>query len=209
MTNEKLRILVADDHPAFRVGLVGIINQQPDMEVIAEVSDGQEAVDAYRRLLPDVTFLDVRMPRIDGLQALEQIRAITPDAGVIILTTYDLDEDMYKALKYGAMSYLLKDASIEEIVRAIKAVHQRNVDLPKHLADRFLGRQAQHDLSGREFNILELLVAGKTNKEISNSLYISEDTVKTHLKNLFAKLNVHDRTDAVVKAIRRGLVHLK
>ena len=191
------------------MGLVGIINQQADMTVIGEVADGHEAVEAFRRIRPDVTFLDLRMPRVDGLQALEQIRLIDPEAGVIILTTYDLDEDMYKAIKNGAMSYLLKDASIAEIVNAVQAVHQRHVDLPKDLADRFISRQMQQDLSEREFDILEHLVAGKTNKEISSSLYIAEDTVKTHVKNLFAKLDVHDRTDAAVKAIRRGLVRLK
>jgi len=204
-----IRVLVVDDHPPMRMGLVALIKGQAGMDVIAEASDGEEAIEVYDDVRPDVVLMDLRMPGIGGVEAILAIRKKHPDARVIVLSTYDADEDIYRAIQSGAKSYLLKDMSTEEIASTIRAVHAGDSLLPRQVADRLtLGAQRQ-PLTERERDVLEALIKGRSNKEIASALCISEDTVKSHLKTLFSKLRVRDRTGAAVEAIRHGIVHLK
>jgi DNA-binding NarL/FixJ family response regulator len=205
----RIRLLIVDDHPTFRVGLVQLINSQPDMCVIAETADGSEAVELYQRLRPDVVLMDLRLPGVSGVEATLAIRKDHPEARVIVLTTYDWDEDIYRAVQSGAESYLLKDMSTDEIAGAIRSAHRGQQQLPPAVADRLAARLQRRDLTGRELDVLQLLVKGRSNKELAESLRISEDTVKSHIKTLFDKLGVRDRTEAAISAIRHGIVHLE
>lgn len=204
----KIRVLVVDDHPTFRMGLAALVNSQPDMEVQAEADTGAEAIALYRREPADVVLMDLRLPGLGGVEATLALLNRHPDAKVVVLTTYDTDEDIYRALQSGAKSYLLKDMSTEEIIGTIRAVHQGTADLPAVVAERLLERQQRQTLTNREREVLVLLVKGRSNKEIAAALGISEETAKSHLKTLFAKLGVRDRTDAAIQAIRHGIVHL-
>jgi DNA-binding NarL/FixJ family response regulator len=204
-----IRVLVVDDHPPMRMGLVALIKSQPGMDVIAEASDGEEAIEVYEDVRPDVVLMDLRMPGMGGVDAIITLRKKHPDARVIVLSTYDLDEDIHRAIQSGAKSYLLKDMSIEDIAGTIRAVFAGDASLPRQVAERLTERSQREQLTERERDVLESLVKGRSNKEIAASLCISEDTVKSHLKTLFAKLRVHDRTGAAVEAIRHGIVHLK
>lgn len=205
-----IRVLVVDDHPPMRIGLVALIKSQPGMDVIAEASDGEEAIEVYDDVLPDIVLMDLRMPGIGGVEAILAIRKKHPEARVIVLSTYDLDEDIHRALQSGAKSYLLKDMPTEEIASSIRWVHSGgDTSLPRQVAERLTERSQRQQLTERERDVLEALIKGRSNKEIASSLYISEDTVKSHLKTLFTKLRVRDRTEAAVEAIRHGIVHLK
>ena len=204
-----IRVLVVDDHPPMRVGLVGLIGSQPGMEVVGEASDGAEAIEVYDDVLPDVVLMDLRMPGMGGVEAILAIRKKHPDARVIVLSTYDLDEDIHRAMQSGAKSYLLKDMSVEEIASTVRGVYAGETPLPRSVADRLTERARREQLTERERDVLESLIKGRSNKEIAASLFISEDTVKSHLKTLFAKLRVHDRTGAAIEAIRHGIVYLK
>lgn len=204
-----IRILVADDHPPMRAGLVALIKSQRGMDVVAEASDGEEAIEVYDDVLPDVVLMDLRMPGMGGVEAILAIRQKHPDARVIVLSTYDLDEDIHRALQSGAKSYLLKDMPIEEIAATIREVYAGDASLPRSVAERLTERAEREQLTERERDVLECLIKGRSNKEIATTLCLSEDTVKSHLKTLFAKLRVRDRTGAAVEAIRHGIVHLK
>lgn len=205
-----IRVLVVDDHPPMRIGLVALIKSQPGMDVIAEASDGEEAIEVYDDVLPDVVLMDLRMPGMGGVEAILAIRKKHPEARVIVLSTYDMDEDIHRAIQSGAKSYLLKDMPTEEIASTIRWVCAGgDTSLPRQVAERLTERSQREQLTARERDVLEALIKGRSNKEIACSLYISEDTVKTHLKTLFAKLRVRDRTEAAVEAIRHGIVHLK
>ncbi len=208
-TGPTIRVLVVDDHPPMRMGLVGLIKSQPGMDVIAEASDGEEAIEVYDDVLPDVVLMDLRMPGIGGVEAILAIRKKHPEARVIVLSTYDLDEDIHRAIQSGAKSYLLKDMPIEEIAGTIRGAYAGDASLPRTVADRLTERARREQLTERERDVLECLIKGRSNKEIASSLCISEDTVKSHLKTLFAKLRVRDRTGAAVEAIRHGIVHLR
>lgn len=208
-TPAKIRILVVDDHPPMRMGLVALIKSQPGMEVVAEASDGEEAVEVYDDVRPDVVLMDLRMPGMGGVEAILAIRKKHADARVIVLSTYDLDEDIHRALQSGAKSYLLKDMPIEEITATIRSVRAGEALLPRSVAERLTERGQREQLTERERDVLDSLIKGRSNKEIASTLCISEDTVKSHLKTLFAKLRVRDRTGAAVEAIRHGIVHLK
>ena len=192
-----------------RMGLVALVKSQPGMEVIAEASDGEEAIDVYADVLPDVVLMDLRMPGMGGVEAILAILKNDPNARVIVLSTYDMDEDIYRALQSGAKSYLLKDMPIEEIVGTIREVFAGDASLPRHVAECLTKRSERQQLTEREREVIEALIKGRSNKEIASSLCISEDTVKSHLKTLFAKLHVRDRTGAAVEAIRHGIVHIK
>lgn len=205
----KIRVLVVDDHPPMRVGLIALVKSQPGMDVVAEASDGEEAIEVYDDVRPDVVLMDLRMPGIGGVEAILAIRNKHPEARVIVLSTYDTDEDIHRAIQSGAKSYLLKDMPIEEIASTIRAVYEGDSSLPRTVADRLTERALRQQLTERERDVLEALIKGRSNKEIASSLCISEDTVKSHLKTLFAKLRVRDRTGAAVEAIRHGIVHLK
>jgi two-component system NarL family response regulator len=201
--------MVVDDHPAFRMGLIALIESQPDMVVAAEIGNGLEAVETYRRAQPDVVLMDLRLPGMSGVEAIIALRKEFPACRVIVLTTYDNDEDLYRACQSGAFSYLLKDTPTDEIVGTIRAVFAGQQRLSPDVADRLKKRSKREELSLREMDVLQYLVKGRSNKEIGASLFISEDTVKSHMKSLFVKLGVNDRTGAVIVAIRDGIVHLE
>lgn len=179
------------------------------MDVIAEACDGEEAIEVYDDVRPDVVLMDLRMPGMGGVEAILAIRKRYPEARVIVLSTYDLDEDIHRAIQSGAKSYLLKDMSVEEIASTIRAVYSGDTLIPRQVAARLTERSEREQLTERERDVLESLIKGRSNKEIASSLCISEDTVKSHLKGLFAKLRVRDRTEAAMEAIRHGIVHFK
>jgi len=206
--NSKIRIMVIDDQAVVRQGFVALINTVPDMEVIAEGINGQQAIDLFKQYTPDVTLIDLRMPVVGGVEAITAIRHNFPEARLIVLTTYDGDEDIYRSLQAGARGYLLKDVFFEELETAIRAVHGGSRHIPAAIAMRLAERMASSDLTSREMEVLELIVRGQSNKEIGVSLRISEATVKSHINNILSKLGVTDRTQAVTTALQRGLVYL-
>jgi two-component system NarL family response regulator len=201
--------MVIDDQAVVRQGFVALINTVPDMEVIAEGINGQQAIDLYTQHKPDVTLIDLRMPVVGGVDAITSIRRDFPDARLIVLTTYDGDEDIYRSLQAGAKGYLLKDVFFEQLETAIRNVHAGSRYIPTAIAMRLAERTAGTDLTGRELEVLELIVQGQSNKEISVSLGISEATVKSQINKILNKLGVSDRTQAVTTALQRGLVHLR
>lgn len=201
-------VLVVDDHALVRTGVANIISQEPDLQVVAEAANGLEAVDAFTRLRPDVTLLDLRMPVMEGVEAVRQIRAIDPGARVIVLTTYDTDEDITRALKAGAKAYILKDIAAAALVACIHDVLAGKTYLAPAAAAKLAERVTQVQLTPRELAALRSLADGRSNKEIAAALDISERTVKTHLAHLFEKLGVTSRTEAIKVASRRGLVRL-
>jgi DNA-binding NarL/FixJ family response regulator len=204
----KASVLVVDDHALLRTGVANIINQEPDLQVVAEASNGVEAVDAYERYRPDVTLLDLRMPVMEGVEAVRRIRERDPLAKVIVLTTYDTDEDISRALKAGAKAYILKDISADGLIECIHDVLAGKTYLAPAAAAKLAEGVTRVQLTPRELATLRLIADGRSNKEIGNELGISERTVKTHLGHLFEKLGVTSRTEAVKIATRRGLVRL-
>ena len=203
-----IRIMVVDDHPVVREGFVTMIGTEPDMSLVAEARSGEEAQRLFRQHLPDVTLMDLRMPGLNGVDTIRAIRREFPRSRFIVLTTYDGDEDIYRALEAGAQAYLLKDMLCDEILGAIRAVHAGQRRIPAAVGTRLAERMSGLELSGREQQVLELVAKGKSNKEIATDLDITEATVKGHLTNILSKLGVSDRTQAVIAALRRGLVHL-
>jgi two-component system NarL family response regulator len=203
-----IRILVAEDHLIARVGVSTIVNLQPDMTVVAEAANGQQAIDLYRTHLPDVTLLDLRMPIMSGIEAAAAIRREHPRARLIALTTYGGDEDIRRALHAGVQAYLMKDILHDELLKAIRAVYDGQTYLPATVAAALAAQMPRPDLSSREVQVLELIVAGLANKQIAYALNIAEYTVKNHVKNILDKLGVQDRTQAATVAIQRGIVHL-
>jgi two-component system, NarL family, response regulator len=203
-----IRILVAEDHLVARVGVSTIVNMQPDMTVVAEAGNGQQAVELYRKHMPDVALLDMRMPIMSGVEAAIAIRAQFPNARMIALTTYGGDEDIRRALAAGVQAYLTKDVLHDELLKAIRAVHAGQTYLPAGVAAALAAQMPRPDLSAREVQVLELIVRGLANKQIAYSLNIAEHTVKNHVKNILSKLGVQDRTQAATAAIQRGIVHL-
>lgn len=206
--SQKITIMVIDDQAVVRQGFVALINTVTDMEVIAEGINGRQAIDLYRQHQPSVTLIDLRMPVLGGVEAITAIRREFPDAHLIVLTTYDGDEDIYRSLQAGARGYLLKDVFFEELETAIRNVHAGSRHIPAAIAERLVERMAGSDLTGREMEVLELIVKGQSNREIGVSLRISEATVKSHVNNILSKLGVSDRTQAATTALQRGLVHL-
>jgi len=200
--------LIADDHAVVRDGLVAMIGKWTDMTVVAEARDGQEAVEQWRVHRPDVTLLDLRMPVLDGVGAMTSIRKEDAAARVIILTTFDGDEDIYRGVRAGARAYLLKDAPRDVILECIRKVHRGETFIPAAVAAKLAERLGGAELTERETIVLRALATGRSNKEIGRELFISEVTVKAHLKSVFAKLNVLSRTEAVAAAVRRGIVQL-
>jgi len=207
--SNKIRIMVIDDQAVVRQGFVALINTVPDMEVIAEGTNGQQAIELYRLHKPDITMIDLRMPVLGGVEAIVAIRREFPDARLIVLTTYDGDEDIYRSLQAGAQGYLLKDMFFEELEDAIRKVHAGARRIPTLVAERLAERMGGSDLTSRELEVLEQIVAGNSNREIGRLLNISEATVKSHINNILSKLGVTDRTQAATTALQRGIVHLR
>jgi two-component system NarL family response regulator len=205
---DRIRVLIADDHVTVLEGLAAIIGRQSDMEVIAEAANGREAVDLWEKHQPDVALLDLRMPTLDGVGAIDEIRRGNASARVIVLTTFDTDNEIHRAIKAGAKGYLLKDARREELLDCIRRVNDGETCVPPALAAKLVDSMSSEALTGRELDVLALLARGKSNKEIGSNLYITETTVKSHLRSIFTKLNVLSRTEAITTASRRGLVQL-
>jgi DNA-binding NarL/FixJ family response regulator len=205
---ERIRILIADDHSVVREGLVSLVKRKSDMVVVAEAGNGREAVELWKEHRPDVTLLDLRMPELDGVGAIKEIRELDENAQIVVLTTYDGDEDIYRAIKAGAKAYLLKDTARDALVETVRRVHAGETYLPPQLAAKLAERVSGQALSPREIEVLQRMAVGKSNKEIGSELFISEGTVKTHIKSIFGKLDVVSRTEAVATATRRGLIQL-
>lgn len=203
---ETIRVLIADDHPVMRSGLRAVIREQPDMRVVGEASDGAQCISEFGHLLPDVTMLDLQMPNVDGLQAITAIRSKYPLASIVVLTTYPGDARVTRAMTLGATSYLLKNASVEEIVDAIRgaAVGRQVID-PK-VAKEVASHRKSEPLTIRELSVLRLVALGKSNKDISEALYVTEDAIKARMRGILIKLDAADRTHAVTIAMRRGFL---
>ena len=201
-----IRILIADDHLVVREGLSALLNRQVDMKVVAEAGDGAAAVNLFFQHNPDVALIDLRMPKMSGVQAIQAIRQRAPDARLVVLTTFDADEDIYRALRAGAKGYLLKDVFPAEMMECIRAVHRGESYLPPKVAAKLAGRMGSADLSRREMEVLRLVVDGKSNKEIGDILSITEGTVKVHVNHILDKLGVSGRTAASVAAVERGII---
>ena len=206
--SDPIRILVAEDHLVARVGVTTIVNMQPDMRVVAEAANGQQAVELYRKHQPDVALLDLRMPVMTGVEAAVAIRKEFPQARMIALTTYGGDEDIRRALAAGVQAYLTKDVLHDELLKAIRAVRAGQNYLPAGVAAALAAQVPRPDLSAREVQVLEQIVRGLANKQIAYVLGIAEHTVKNHVKSILSKLGVQDRTQAATAAIQRGIIHL-
>ena len=204
----KVRVLVADDHPVVRQGIMANVKPQGDMTVVAEAGDGVEALELIKEQLPDVVMLDLRMPRMDGLDVLKEVNKSRLPCKVIIMTTFDSEEDVQRAMKAGARGYLLKDSTQEEILDAIRRVSLGEAYLPARIVQKVAEGMRKPELSPREVEVLQWVAAGKSNKEIGAQLFIAEGTVKTHVKNVLEKLAVVGRTAAIREAVHRGLVRL-
>ena len=203
-----IRLLIADDHSVVREGLVSLVKRKSDIVVVAEASNGREAVDLWKQHSPDVTVVDLRMPELDGFGAIREIRDVDPTAHIVVLTTYDGDEDIYRAIKSGAKAYLLKDTARDALVDCVRRVHAGETYLPPPIAAKLAERISGAALSRREMEVLEGMAAGKSNKEIGGDLFISDGTVKTHVRSIFTKLDVVSRTEAIAASTRRGLIRL-
>ncbi len=209
MTKESIRVLVVEDHHVVRQGLVALLNVVDGLEVVGEAADGVEAITQFRKHQPDITLMDLRLPRMGGVDVIQRLRMETPGARFIVLTTYDGDEDIYRALQAGARAYLLKGMTSEELIAAIRTVHAGKSLIPPAIAEKLAERMGTEELTPREFDVLEQIVRGKANKDIATELAISEATVKTHINSLLGKLGVVDRTQAATAAIQRGIVPLE
>jgi DNA-binding NarL/FixJ family response regulator len=205
---ERIAVLIVDDHPMMRLGVAAIVNDQPDMAVVAQVGTGEEAVDLHRRYKPHVTLMDLRLPGMSGVEAIRAIRKENSRARFVVLTTYEGDEDVHQALEAGAQGYLIKGMSPEALVDAVRRVHAGNRVLPPPVARRLEARAPYSDLSPREHEVLALIAQGRNNKEIASALGITEGTVKCHVTMILNRLGVSDRTQAVVVALQRGIVHI-
>jgi len=206
-----IRIVIADDHPIFRAGLQGLLSAQEDFQVVGEAANGKEAVSVVRHAAPDVLLVDLQMPELDGVSAIREIKGMAPATRILVLTTYDSDGDILRAVEAGATGYLLKDTPREELFKAIRATAKGDSVLSPVVASKLVGRArgpVDRSLSGREIEVLRLVARGISNKIIGKDLRISEATVKTHLLHIFAKLGVDDRTAAVTAAMERGVLRL-
>ena len=203
-----IRVLISDDHPFMREGLTAVLDYESDMTVVGQACNGHEAVALFHQHQPDVTLMDLRMPELNGVEAISAICAEVANARIIVLTTYDGDEDIYRGLRAGARGYVLKDAEPDELLTAIRTVHKGQQYIPPAVGAKLAERMGNPELSDRELEVLRLMAAGKSNLEISTALSIAEGTVKFHVKNILSKLGVSDRTQAMIVALKRGIITL-
>jgi len=203
-----IRVLCVDDHRLMREGIARIVGVQPDMTVVAQASDGEQAVEQFLRVRPDVTLMDLEMPTMRGVQAIHAIRRHEPNARIVVLTMYQWDEDIYRSLEAGAATYLLKDSLSDELVTVIRQVHEGNKPVPAAVEAQLESRRHQQPLTPREIQVVRLIAEGLRNKEIAVALGISEQTAKVHVKNILSKLRVNDRSAVIAVAARRGIYHL-
>jgi DNA-binding NarL/FixJ family response regulator len=205
---EPIRILIVDDHPIMRVGIAAIINAQPRMQVVGQAGTAGDAVRMFESMQPDLTLMDLKLPDRSGVEAIRAIRAISPRAKIIVLTTYEGDEDIHQALDAGARGYIIKGMQHDALVKALQRVHAGQRYLPQVVTEALSSRMPGSHLSQREQEVLQLMFAGKSNREIAEELSIKEATVKSHVSVILMRLDVSDRTQAVVEGLKRGLVHL-
>jgi DNA-binding NarL/FixJ family response regulator len=203
-----IRVMVADDHPVVAQGLVALLECEADITVVGQAYDGCQAVELFHQHQPDVTLMDLRMPQMDGVAAITAICTLVDDARIIVLTTYDSDEDIYRGLRAGAKGYLLKDAEPDELLVAIRTVHSGKKYIPPDIGAKLAERMSNPQLSDRELEVVRLMVGGNSTQEISTALSIAESTVKFHVNNILSKLGVSDRTQAIVVALKRGIVSI-
>jgi two-component system NarL family response regulator len=203
-----IRCLVADDHAIVREGVAATLELYDEFAVVAKAANGREAVALFREHRPDITLMDLNMPEMGGVETIGAIRGEFPDARIIILTTYDGDEDIFRGLRAGAKAYLLKEGPVEQLVETVRAVHRGQVRIPQEVAAKLAQRMTSPELTARELEVLQQIVAGKSNAEIGTVLFITEATVKAHVNSILGKLDVSDRTQAVTTALKRGIVHL-
>ena len=207
-TEKQIRVLIVDDHQVVRMGLRAMVDAEPDMVVVGEAGDGPTGIAAFREHRPDITLMDLRLPGMGGPEIIAAIRKETPDANIIVITTYDADEDVYRAVEAGARGYLLKGTFAEGMLEAIRHVHAGRRLIAPEVAARLADRVSSPSLTSREIAVLELVAKGMSNKEIGTALQLSEDTVKTHLRHVYGKLGVGDRTEAALLAVQRGIIRL-
>jgi DNA-binding NarL/FixJ family response regulator len=207
-TPNLIRILTVDDHPLLRKGIAALVNAEPDMKLIAEASNGEEAVEAFRSHRPDVTLMDLQMPGIDGIGAIDRIRDEFPNARIIVLTTYTGDTQVLRALRAGARAYLLKGHVHKELLETIRAVHAGQKRIPPDIAAELAEHAMDDELTEREIEVLKLVAAGNANKHIADQLSIAEATVKSHVSNILSKLGANDRSHAVTIGLKRGIFEL-
>ena len=203
-----IRILTVDDHPLLRKGIAALVNGEPDLKLVAEASNGNEAIDAFRSHRPDVTLMDLQMPEVDGIDAIDRIRGEFPEARIIVLTTYSGDTQVLRALKAGARGYILKGHVHKELLDAIRAVHAGHKRIPPEIAAQLAEHATDDALTEREIQILKLIAAGNANKHIADQLSIGEATVKSHVSNILSKLGANDRSHAVTIGLKRGMIEL-
>ena len=206
---QKIRVLVADDHFIVRIGLMSVVNTEPDMRVVGETADGAQAVEIFWKTNPDLVLMDLRMPIKDGIEATKEIRSKQPEARILMLTTFDGDTDIHRAIQAGAQGYILKNSTGDKLIPAVRAVAAGEKWIPKEIAFRLASRKLFEDLTPRELQVLQQMAKGLANKEIGDILDISGHTVKDHLKNILGKLRVADRTEAVTVALQRGIIQLQ
>lgn len=208
MSKPRIRVLCTEDHSIVREGIALIINRQPDMEVIASAASGEEAIALFRTHQPDVTLMDLRLGTMSGVETIRALRQLQPEARIVVLTMYQGDEDIYRALEAGAAAYLLKDTLADELVNVIRSVYEGRQPMTPDVQERLAERASRPSLTPREVQVLELIAEGMRNREIARVLHLSEETVEVHAKNIRTKLGVKDRTAAVNVAIKRGIIHI-
>jgi DNA-binding NarL/FixJ family response regulator len=209
MSAERIHVLCVDDHALIRDALTLKVDLQPDMTMVATAGTGEEGLACFQRHRPDVTLMDLQLPTMSGLEAIRAIRSEDPQARIIVLTMYEGDEDIYRAMEAGATAYLLKDTLADDLIRIIRDVHAGERPMPSDVAVRLAERGEYGTLTRREIQVVELIATGMRNKEIAGALNITEETVQAHVKNILSKLKVHDRTAAVTVALRRGIIHIR